>query len=392
MIARPIILVSASPLPSVGGIQTFSNALISEAIKYGINITVISTKSNKGKFKDCYLGATIYRLKALQFFNGRFPVPSKISEIIEIVKFVQKSNRKSVLVIQGRFYVSSVALAVVGAICKRDCTIIDHGAAFLLPGNGIMPIAGQIFERIATSVEQVSKARFLAISKASSNFLRDSFGINNVKAIGNGASVALLTRRVKYQDRRPLQIIFCGRLIRQKGVLELIRGFALYDSLSPGRSKLTIIGDGPFRHQVEDAIQSVPNIVFVGAVSHNEAIEYIAESDIVVSPSVYPEGFPSISLESGALGRALCATTYGGGEELVVHKRNAYVLKSTEPKDIAQALLELQDSKFRRKLGLRLRQNVAEHHAWTTIMLNLFIDLGCIEKGHTMGQKPIKYI
>lgn len=374
---RAIVLVVAPPLPSVGGIQTFSNAFIDEGLRQGLEITVISTTVDGAAYCDTYRGAPIYRLRSLAAFGGRFPIPSRLDEIFAMWRLLRASDPRTIVVIQGRFYLSSLAFTVMAAALGRACTIVDHGAAFVLAGNGVVPFAAAMFERVVTVLERLCGARFFAISQASSRFLQ-TFGIYGAPAIGNGVARELVERTVQYTKRIPLEIVYCGRLLDQKGILELLAGFALAEARFRGHARLTIVGDGPLRDRVEAYSRSLSGVRIVGAVGHRKAIEFLADCDVVVSPSNYPEGFPSVALEAGALGRALCATVYGGGEELVVDGENALVLNSLSADEIARAIERLSDVALRKRLGSCLRSHVSEHYTWPVIMRDLFLRLGAL--------------
>src|SRR5262245_35271448 len=75
-------------------------------------------------------------------------------------------------------------------------------------------------------------------------------------------------------DERPW-VVYAGRLVREKGVRELVAAFA---RLSDPAAGLLIVGDGPDRHVLEAELRRLgvyERVRFVGAVSHAEVGHYL---------------------------------------------------------------------------------------------------------------------
>lgn len=143
-------------------------------------------------------------------------------------------------------------------------------------------------------------------------------------------------------------VVFVGRLVREKGILDLIEAVAHIDKAS-----LLVVGDGPLSEQVR---ARAPQARFTGAVPHDDVPSYLAEADVVVIPSrttptwkeqfgrivieANAAGVPVVVTDSGELGATVRAT--GGG--VVVPEGNADALRSA----IADLL---DDEHLRRELG-----------------------------------------
>jgi len=98
-----------------------------------------------------------------------------------------------------------------------------------------------------------------------------------------------------------------GSLTERKNVVRLAEAF---ERLGPG--KLTFVGDGPLRPQLEgrervDVVPSAP---------HDQIPDWIARSRVVCQPSLV-EPFGQAVLEALACGRSVVATRVGGPPEFV---------------------------------------------------------------------------
>jgi glycosyltransferase involved in cell wall biosynthesis len=105
--------------------------------------------------------------------------------------------------------------------------------------------------------------------------------------------------------------VYAGRLVREKGVQELIAAFG---TLATPDAALVIVGDGADRATLEAAARRVASghrIRFVGTVPHDRIGAFLQQADVVVLPSWYEER-GRVLLEAMAVGTPVVATRTGG--------------------------------------------------------------------------------
>lgn len=139
--------------------------------------------------------------------------------------------------------------------------------------------------------------------------------------------------------RRPVpgRVLFLGRLIRQKGVDDLIDAVA---RLGPGVT-LVVAGDGPERARLRArATRAGLDATFVGFVEGARKHELLRTAAVVCVPSrevgCLSEGAPLVVLEARAHGVPVVATRVGGIPELCAADDDAITLV---PADDPQALV-----------------------------------------------------
>lgn len=106
-----------------------------------------------------------------------------------------------------------------------------------------------------------------------------------------------------------LNIIFVGRLSKLKNVSELVYLMADF----PDDYSLTIVGDGPEKVAIEEAIYkaNVGNRVnLTGRLSHEQTLQAIHKSDILILPSK-ADAYPAVVFEALALNTPVLATPVG---------------------------------------------------------------------------------
>jgi glycosyltransferase involved in cell wall biosynthesis len=122
-----------------------------------------------------------------------------------------------------------------------------------------------------------------------------------------------------------IRLCFIGRLVPYKGPDMAI--LAAAPLLRGGLAHLDIIGDGPFRSELEElaAREGVTDrIHFHGWVAHDQVQNIARDSQIFLFPSVREFGGGAV-LEAMALGMAPIVVNYGGPGELLEPERGIAV-------------------------------------------------------------------
>lgn len=118
-------------------------------------------------------------------------------------------------------------------------------------------------------------------------------------------------------------LIFTGRIVREKGIKELIEAFEI---ASTSDLTLLIIGSANFgastNTSYEKEVQSLINnskkrIVFTGFVHQSELYKFYNIADLAVMPSLFDDPAPLVCIEAQAAGMPLIATRVGGIPEYV---------------------------------------------------------------------------
>ena len=85
------------------------------------------------------------------------------------------------------------------------------------------------------------------------------------------------------------------------------------------RVSLTIVGDGPYRGELEKITSDSGTgayVSFVGKKNKEELYQYYSNADLFILPSE-SEGMPNVVLEAMAMGLPILMTPCGGSKELI---------------------------------------------------------------------------
>jgi len=195
----------------------------------------------------------------------------------------------------------------------------------------------------------VRRARLvLCPSEALAGAARD-LGARAVRVVPSGVRVP----DVVGLPEDPPHVLFVGRLSEEKGVLELLE--------ATEEIQRVIVGDGPLRDRVPDAVGFVPP---------RELGPYYERAAIVVCPS-RREGYGVVAREAMAYGRPVVATSVGGLVDAVDEGVTGLLVPPRDVPALRAALeLLLGDHELRARLGASGRRTARERFSWAAATQN----------------------
>lgn len=168
---------------------------------------------------------------------------------------------------------------------------------------------------------------------------------------------------------------FCGRLCRDKGIIELIEGFKLFREAHPDiDARLLLVGPYDARdilpQNIKDEIKSNPLIISPGSVSHHYLPNYYSLMDVFVFPS-YREGFGMTVIEASAMCLPILVSRSHGCVDSIHEDVTGRYIDLT-PQSIASSLTEMLNPQLRQRLGEAGRNFVTKNFErtamWPTIL------------------------
>jgi glycosyltransferase involved in cell wall biosynthesis len=162
---------------------------------------------------------------------------------------------------------------------------------------------------------------------------------------------------------RPVTILFASRLLREKGIFELIEAFKVVRAKHP-QAELLIAGDLYLENPSSlttydvDALKKTEGVSFLGHIDDMQPL--LTDCDIVVLPS-YREGTPRILIEAAAMEKPIVATDIAGCRGLVEDGQNGFLVPVKDVAQLADAMDKLvADPEMRVRMGSTGRQIVLD--------------------------------
>src|SRR5262249_23191784 len=131
--------------------------------------------------------------------------------------------------------------------------------------------------------------------------------------------VAIPGHAFERKPSRDPHFVFCGRLSVEKGVLLLIRAFATLHTRLP-LARLTIVGDGPLRSEIESAVLArglQDAVTFTGWLDPAGVDRQLETAWALVAPSVWAEPLGMVAPEAIVRGVPVIASSTGGFAETI---------------------------------------------------------------------------
>lgn len=134
-------------------------------------------------------------------------------------------------------------------------------------------------------------------------------------------------------------ICFIGRIVRDKGINELVSAF---DMLSRRHKCVKLLLVGPFESNLDPVSASTAEIIrtnrhVISVGLQQDVRPYLAISDLFALPS-YREGFPNVVLQAGAMGVPSVVTDISGCNEIIRDGYNGMIIPPRQEKPLFDAI------------------------------------------------------
>jgi glycosyltransferase involved in cell wall biosynthesis len=173
-------------------------------------------------------------------------------------------------------------------------------------------------------------------------------------------------------------LLYVGRLIKQKGVIELILAMKLAKKMISGATLLLVCG-GPLEETVKRLSKDLgleESIRLYGPVLHESMPEVYRVADVLVLPSIatktWMEQFGYVLAEAMATGILVVASNCGAIPELVKHKETGLLTEPGNPIDLAQRIIEiLKNDELKQKVKKNGMKYVRKYHSLEEVVPKL---------------------
>jgi len=166
------------------------------------------------------------------------------------------------------------------------------------------------------------------------------------------------------RDSDVFTFLFVGRIVRDKGINELVAAFKRLNEEFP-KTRLWLVGFfeenlDPVSSTTKSIIEYNKNIEAVGEKLGDELLSYYAASDCFVFPS-YREGFPNTVLEAGAMDLPCIVTDINGSREIISQGENGIIIPPKNEELLYKAMKQMiTDENNRKKMTGNARKMIAD--------------------------------
>ncbi len=339
--------------PHVGGVEFCASNVSRELARRGVDVTVLTSDigpagmTNPGIATGSGDVPTVHRLRALEFAHTPF-IPS-------LPWRLWRASRGAVIHLHVSHVWSDVVAAVVASLGRRPLVAHFHMDT---PASGRFGFVFVWYKRWVLGRLLRRAGAVVALSDEQAELVSTRYGVDpaKVRVIPNGVAEEFFAAGPPTQvsPKRPLRLLFVGRIAAQKDLPLLIATVATLD----GEATLDIVGDGELRRDVTRLVEALPagRARLWGALSGEALLARYREADVFVMTSVR-EGMPLALLEAMAAGLPVVASDVQGLREFVGGV--GILVAERTPEAFASAILGLaQDPEKLRALSQASRDAV----------------------------------
>lgn len=168
--------------------------------------------------------------------------------------------------------------------------------------------------------------------------------------------------------------IFLGRLVKDKGINELISAFK---KLSTQKNNVKLLLLGKYEHELDPVlpetefeVKTNDNIILAGW--QTDTRPYLLISNVSILPS-YREGFPNVVLEAGAMGLPCIVTNISGCNEIIRDQYNGVIIPPKDEVKLFEAMKSiLIDKKLVNEMALNSRAVIVNNYersfVWNSLL------------------------
>lgn len=174
---------------------------------------------------------------------------------------------------------------------------------------------------------------YCGISEQSTNSLSNCINKKDlIFTIPHAVDLSIFKREVECsRDNNIVEIVFVGRMVKEKGILELIE---LVKRCSK-RYNFTFVGDGELLDVLVKQVGGYDNVKIKGRINDKmEIAKLMAKSDIFILPSRKVDGWEELFgisiIEAMASSLVVISTNHVGPKEIITHNKNGFILSDDD--------------------------------------------------------------
>lgn len=373
---KNVVIIRNAAADDFGGGERFPVLLATVLRKRGYSPVILSHSQkllNFASLKDIPYHRTWWW--SYQDWNGKkalfvpiYCLWQKLLYLYYVIWFLRL--KPSVVHIQSKddFIAASWAAKIIGAkIIWTDHADLKHilnniDKPFRNPSGKLVAWSA----RFADVITVVSKNELRLVSQ---HLPKYPHIINKLRVVYNGAFD--VSSDYPKQRQTHTTYTYIGRLVKDKGIGELIDSFSKLNKKYPDTS-LIIVGDGPDRTIFEEKVKT-NSISFVGHQDNPQ--QFLAKTDVFVYPT-YHEGFSLSLVEAAMMSLPIITTNVGGNPEIIVDGKTGLLVPARDYQRLLSAMQSLySDPHLQKKLGTNARHIYEKSFKFDRIVNNEFIPL-----------------
>lgn len=346
------ILVVGPAKPALGGIASYVDELIESSLK--------------NKYEFYVLNTYLVKQRNVKYGESRFRIKCILETFILIFIFI-----KTIILLKPKIihiptssfwgYYEKSLLAIIAKVLGFKTILHIQGGAFKIFYNK------SYFKILIKFLLRVPD-RIIVLSDGWYRWFVKIVPENKLHIIPNAVSLYEFSEAKKNEYYK---FLFLGRIVKQKGIFEIIQAVDLLRKNINTPFKILIVGDGPNFVELVKQVKEreMDNVIkLTGYVDNQQKQKILYMCDYFLLPS-YAEGLPIALLESMAAGHYVIATDVGAIPDIIINEERGILIKPRSSENLYKAMKQvmLNTSKYK-LLGRENRKVIKENYSWDVVV------------------------
>ncbi len=328
------------------------------AIKQGYRVSLACNNTGKFKILEAY-GFNCYRINSNR---GSVAPLALVRDIVQIIRVIRQVKPDLIHLISMR----PIALGSLGSFLsiKTPMILTFTGLGFIFLSTGFKGLILRVIMKLYLYV--IAKSSFVRIvtqNKHDAAYLSYllKYPKENITII-RGSGIDLNYFNVLKQPlSKPLVLAYVGRMLKDKGIENLVKAFELAIKNYPN---LLLILAGSIDEKnptsiTRDRLKEITNINNIKHLGEVEDIRNVWKISHIAVLASKREGLPMSLMEAAACGRAIIASDVPGCTEVAINNKNALTFPYNDADSLSKAIIKLAtDYKLRIKYSKESRKIV----------------------------------
>ncbi len=332
-----VLLLTVHYHPNIGGVETHLIDLVKALLKRKIGVDVLtyqplSTKTKWEIFEDedgysvfriPWLAGFFYRLVNIPALEFVYLLPG-LFLLTPIFILFKKPD-----VIHSHGLVAGFVSAIWGKLFNKR-TVVSLHSIYHFPPKGLHRV-------LVKWIFNNNNLVFCLSNQSAEEVKNLGIGLDRIKIFTYWIDLDIFKKVSHAKEKlgwdKKFVVLFVGRLVKEKGVLELLMSTDRF----PKDVLLTIAGSGPLEGEVSKVAKlHSERIKYLGRINNDDLPKYYSGADVLIVPSIHEEGFGRIILESLACGTPVIGADRGAIPDAM--NQQVGLLIDVSPENINKAI------------------------------------------------------
>jgi glycosyltransferase involved in cell wall biosynthesis len=305
---RPLVFCVTHFAPHVGGVETYVSEIGQRLAAAGERVYILCLNTAGGPEREVIHGMEVVRVPVLCTLAGIVAVPRPGAWKAALREIGALKPR--CIITHTRFFVTSFEGMRAARRLHAPHLHTEHGGGPVVHHSPIVRFGSWLMDvTLGKRVLRMADA-ITVVSNAGGAFVNQLSGRTDWKLVPNGIDAGFWRRTTQYSLSQPPVVFTAMRLVRAKGVIELIQAMQML----PSEWKVRIAGAGEGLDSfvaLAAELGVADRIEWLGKLDRKQIRAELERCSLFVHPS-HSEGMPTAVLEALAMGVPTVATAVGG--------------------------------------------------------------------------------